>query len=137
MNDFENNLVIETDRRFTSETQPIIASVIPDSLVTKAVDFIKNNVSRQIQVRDVVEYVSVSRRELERRFKKYLNRSIHREIKQTRVQMIAGMLLGTSYTVSEIASKLGYRDVAHFARYFKDVEGVSPLEYRKKNLCIA
>lgn len=111
------------------------SKAVADRLVEKAVEFIKRNAQRPIQVRDVVEYVAVSRREIERRFKKTLDRSIHREIKQTRVRLIAAMLLETSYTVSEIASKLGFSDVAHFARYFRDVEGVSPLEYRKKNLC--
>jgi LacI family transcriptional regulator len=128
MNGFENNLVMER----TQQSQADYA----DRLVAKAVEFIKSNAGRPIQVRDVVEYVAVSRREIERRFKKSLNRSIHREIKQTRVKLIAKMLLETSYTGSEIASKLGFADVAHFARYFRDIEGVSPLEYRKKNLCV-
>jgi LacI family transcriptional regulator len=132
MNGFKNNLVMERSRRLMPQSQADNS----DQLVVKAVDFIKRNAGRPIQVRNVVEHVAVSRREIERRFKKTLNRSIHREIKQTRVSLIAGMLLETSYTGSEIAAKLGFADVAHFARYFRDIEGVSPLEYRKKNLCI-
>ncbi len=127
MNDIENNLVME---RYTQSQADGF-----DHLVAKAVDFIKCNARRPIQVRDVVEYVAVSRREIERRFKKTLNRSIHREIKQTRVRLIADMLLETPDTVSRIASRFGFSDIAHFARYFRDIEGVSPLEYRKKNLC--
>jgi LacI family transcriptional regulator len=127
MNGFENNLMVE---RYTQSQADGF-----DRLVAKAVDFIKRNARRPIQVRDVVEYVAVSRREIERRFKKTLNRSIHREIKQTRVRLIADMLLETPDTVSQIASRLGFSDIAHFARYFRDIEGVSPLEYRKKNLC--
>jgi LacI family transcriptional regulator len=130
MNDFGNNLVMERPQQVMPQSK-----AVADRLVEKAVEFIKRNAQRPIQVGDVVEYVAVSRREIERRFKKTLERSIHREIKQTRVRLIAAMLLETSYTVSEIASKLGFSDVAHFARYFRDVEGVSPLEYRKKNLC--
>jgi LacI family transcriptional regulator len=86
-------------------------------------------------VSDVVNHVSVSRRELERRFKKSSNRSIHREIKLTKVQLISKILLGTSDNISVIAAKLGFADVAHIARYFKDIEGISPLKYRRKNLC--
>ncbi len=106
--------------------------VVSDSLVAKAIDFIKNNANKQSQVSGVVESVSVSRRKLERRFKKYLNHSIHQEIKLAKVQLITKMLLETSDSISEIAAKLGFVDVNHIARYFRDVEGISPVEYRKK-----
>jgi len=42
------------------------------------------------------------------------------------------MLLETSDSISEIAAKLGFVDVNHIARYFRDVEGISPVEYREK-----
>ena len=32
--------------------------------------------------------------------------------------------------ISEIASRLGYSDSAHFARAFRRIAGVSPREYR-------
>lgn len=130
-----NNLAVESYREFMPEAQAMNTPAVSDSLVAKAVDFIKNNANKQIQVSDVVESVSVSRRKLERRFKKSPNRSIHREIKLTKVQLITKMLLETSDSISEIAAKLGFEDIAHIARYFRDVEGISPLEYRRKNLC--
>jgi LacI family transcriptional regulator len=128
-------LAVESYREFMPEAQAMNTPAVSDSLVAKAVDFIKNNANKQIQVSDVVESVSVSRRKLERRFKKYLNHSIHQEIKLAKVQLITKMLLETSDNISEIAAKLGFADVAHIARYFKDIEGISPLEYRRKNLC--
>jgi LacI family transcriptional regulator len=128
-------LAVESYREFMPEAQAMNTPAVSDSLVAKAVDFIKNNANKQIQVSDVVEHVSVSRRKLERRFKKYLNHSIHQEIKLAKVQLITKMLLETSDSISEIAAKLGFEDIAHIARYFRDVEGISPVEYRKKNLC--
>jgi len=128
-------LAVESYREFMPEAQVMNTPAVSDSLVAKAVDFIKNNANKQIQVSDVVESVSVSRRKLERRFKKYLNHSIHQEIKLAKVQLITKMLLETSDNISEIAAKLGFADVAHIARYFKDIEGISPMEYRRKNLC--
>ncbi len=128
-------LAVESYREFMPEAQEMNTPAVSDSLVAKAVDFIKNNANKQIQVSDVVESVSVSRRKLERRFKKSPHRSIHREIKLTKVQLISKILLETSDNISEIAAKLGFADVAHIARYFKDIEGISPMEYRRKNLC--
>lgn len=128
-------LAVESYREFMPEAQAMNTPDVSDSLVAKAVDFIKNNANKQIQVSDVAESVSVSRRKLERRFKKYLNHSIHQEIKLAKVQLITKMLLETSDSISEIAAKLGFEDIAHIARYFRDVEGISPIKYRKKNLC--
>ncbi len=128
-------LAVESYREFMPEAQAMNTPAVSDSLVAKAVDFIKNNANKQIQVSDVAESVSVSRRKLERRFKKYLNHSIHQEIKLAKVQLITKMLLETTDNISEIAAKLSFADVAHIARYFKDIEGISPLEYRRKNLC--
>ena len=136
MNDLlGKNLAVESYREFIPEAQAMNTPAVSDSLVAKAIDFIKNNANKQIQVNDVVKHVSFSRRELEKRFKKSSNRSIHREIKLAKVQLISKILLETSDNISEIAAKLGFADVAHIARYFKDIEGISPLEYRRKNLC--
>ena len=104
-------------------------------MVARALEYIRSNVRKPIQVSDIAEFVSVSRRELERRFKKTLKSSIHQEIKIARVHLIKRMLLETPDSVSEIAVKLGFLE-NHIARYFKDVEGISPVEYRRKNLCI-
>ena len=108
---------------------------ITDIVVAMALEYIRSNVRKPLQVSDIAEFVSVSRRELERRFKKTLKSSIHQEIKIARVHLIKRMLLETPDSVSEIAVKLGFLE-NHIARYFKDVEGISPVEYRRKNLCI-
>ncbi|OQA02248.1 MAG: Xylose operon regulatory protein [Planctomycetes bacterium ADurb.Bin401] len=107
---------------------------VSDVIVARALDFIRCNVQKPIQVNEIAEFVSVSRRELERRFKKTLNSSIHQEIKLARVRLIKRMLLETPDSVSEIAIKLGLLE-NHIARYFRDIEKISPVEYRKRNLC--
>jgi LacI family transcriptional regulator len=129
----DSTIVVKPMQVVSRQSTKVFA--VPDVVVSKALDFIKNNVHRQIQVDDVAESVSVSRRELERRFKRHLNNSVLQEIKLARVKLIAAMLLETSDSISEIAAKLGFSNVAHIGRYFKDVEGISPVKYRKKYLC--
>ena len=129
----DKKIVVEPTHIVERQSTNVFA--VPDKVVAEALGFIRNNVKTQIQVSDVAEFVSVSRRELERRFKRYLNRSIHQKIKLARVQLITKMLLETSHTISEIADELGFSGIAHIGRYFKDVEGISLVEYRRKNLC--
>jgi len=45
------------------------------------------------------------------------------------------MLVSTSLTISQIASKLGCSDTKNLARYFKKAKGMSLREYRKRH-CI-
>ena len=60
---------------------------------------------------------------------------MHEEIKRVRVEELARMLVSTSLTISQIASKLGCSDAKNLARYFKKAKGMSLREYRKHH-CI-
>lgn len=50
----------------------------------------------------------------------------------TRYRAAARLLQNPGMTVTEIALKLGYSDVAHFARAFRRIAGVTPLTYRRQ-----
>ncbi len=109
----------------------IMAIMDPD--VVHAMKFIREHCRDIIQVDDVVEDVAVSRRALERRFRKVLGRSILEEIRHIRVEQIVQMLVKTNLSISKIASKLGYTGVAHISRYFQKEKGMSLLSYRKQH----
>ena len=105
---------------------------VKDVELIKAVEFIRQNANKKIiQVCDVVEATSVSRRVLEKRFKKEFNRTILDEIKRTQVNHIANMLAETNLSISEIASTLDDNFNKHLARTFKKIKKVNPSEYRK------
>lgn len=57
-------------------------------------------------------------------FKRYLNHIRMEETKR--------LLLQTDRQVMDIAFKVGYANISHFNRVFKEAEGCSPNEYRKK-----
>jgi LacI family transcriptional regulator len=103
---------------------------IDDSEVAKAVAYIRNNSRNNIQVQDVVDAVTTSRRNLYERFKDTLGRTIHEEIKRVRVQTVANLLLDTDLTVSQIASLIGDHNDKHISRTFKSVYGMTPKQFR-------
>lgn len=49
-----------------------------------------------------------------------------------RITAAKNVLLGTEKTIGELASELGYHNVSHFIRQFKQIENVSPMQYRNK-----
>ena len=80
----------------------------------------------------MVNVVACSQRTLHNKFLKMIGRSIHHEIKRSRVERIAAMLRETDRTVSQIARQLGYFNVNHISRYFEQEMGINPVAYRKK-----
>jgi len=104
---------------------------VDDPEVAMAIQYIKNNAKDKILVRDVVEATSISRRTLEKRFRKTLHRSIYDEIRQVRVEQISKLLLETDLPISQISSLFSFTDVEHISRYFRREKGVALREFRK------
>jgi len=134
-NDDRGELVIEackmaTTHVATRQSTDILA--IEDKEVTAAVKFIRKNIKKNLCVLDVVNHVALSRRVLEKRFRKLLDRSIHVEIKRNRIKLMEQMLYDTTMSIIEIAHELNFDDITHFSRYFRKEKGISPNEYRKK-----
>lgn len=110
---------------------------IEDPEVAKALSFIKCHSRQRTQVDEVAEAVAMSRRNLHRRFVKTLGRTVHKEIRRTRVDLVVQMLLETDMTVSQIAYELGWSSEKHIAREFKAIKGVTPLVFRKQHTRLA
>ncbi len=104
----------------------------PDSDVSNALRFIRSHSSRPIQVADVLAAVPVSRRGLERRFRKSLNRSIFEEINRNHVERARQMLISTNHSMAAIAEKCGFRDSRHFSILFRKFMGATPTAYRNR-----
>lgn len=103
---------------------------IADLDVAQALRFIRTNSNRPIQVDDVLQAVNVSRRGLERRFRKSINRSIFEEINRAHVERARQMLISTNHSMASIADKSGCRDSRHFSILFRKLMGVTPTAYR-------
>ncbi|MHC4123139.1 MAG: DNA-binding transcriptional regulator [Planctomycetota bacterium] len=126
----KRNITVEPVSVVCRQSTDILA--IDDKDISAALRFIRENSKRRIRVNDVTEAVAMSRRGLERRFRKFLSRSIYDEIKRARIQQVAKMLVDTNLSISRVAYVLGYSSVANISRSFKQEKGISPQGYRKK-----
>ncbi|OXU15545.1 DNA-binding transcriptional regulator [Sedimentisphaera salicampi] len=114
------------------ERQSTEVLAVDDKEVVAALIFIRNNFHKLIQASDVVEATTLSRRSLEYRFKSQLNRTIKEEIDRFRVKHIRKSLSETDFPVYQIAQSLEFTAPEHFSRYFKNITGESPSEFRKR-----
>jgi len=104
---------------------------VDDNEVIQAIRYIKNNARNKILIKEVVEATNLSRRTLERRFRKTMHRSIYNEIQQVRVDLISKMLIETDLPISQITSLFNFTDMEHISRYFKKERGIGLREFRK------
>jgi len=104
---------------------------IQDPAVSAAIRFIRDSAGAIIRVDDVVNSTPLSRRLLERRFRRTIGRSILNEIQRVHVALAADMLLKTDLPISLVAQKSGFSSATHLGVTFKKTMKTTPLAYRK------
>ncbi len=103
-----------------------------DDLIREAQDFIEKNYAEKITVDDLASKLAVSRRNLERRFKKVTYNSIVEYVQRVRIEAAKMSLERERENVNEAMYKAGYTDIKAFRTTFKKITGLSPMEYRNK-----
>ena len=105
---------------------------VSDKDVSKALQYIRDHSREMIQVSDVAEHVCLSKRALQLRFKNALGYSVHERIKKEKINRMAELLTETKMSIIEIALNLGFSNINHVSRFFKQEKGLAPYAYRKR-----
>lgn len=103
---------------------------IEDPIAAQAVRFIRDQVDTGIAVKDVLAHVNRSRTDLEQRFRRWLNGSIHDEILRRRLDRACSLLQQTDLRLDEIARRTGFSTASHLCRLFRNRLGRAPTRYR-------
>jgi transcriptional regulator GlxA family with amidase domain len=103
-----------------------------DEIVKKAQDYIEKNYQEKITVDELASMLAISRRNLERRFKKVTYNSVVEYMQRVRIEAAKMSLERSRENVNEAMYKVGYNDTKAFRTTFKKITGLSPLEYRNK-----
>lgn len=103
---------------------------IEDAEVAEAARYIHGNAVRHITVEDVVRPLAVSRRQLERRFRAVLGRSVHDEIVRVRLDQARRLLATTHLTLDQVSAACGFTTQSYFNVVFRKATGSTPGRYR-------
>jgi transcriptional regulator GlxA family with amidase domain len=103
-----------------------------DESIKKAQGYIEGNFQNKITVDELASMLSLSRRNLERRFKKATTHTVVEYIQRIKVEAAKMNFETSSENVNEVMYKVGYTDTKAFRTTFKKITGLSPLEYRNK-----
>ena len=99
--------------------------------LTEAIALMEANLEELIALDDLARLVGVSRRQLERLFKKYLHCVPRRYYLDLRLKKARQLLLQTDKSVAEISIACGFVSPPHFSKSYRDLFSASPREERQ------
>ncbi|TAM99355.1 MAG: helix-turn-helix domain-containing protein [Chitinophagaceae bacterium] len=103
-----------------------------DEPVKQAQEFIENNYQDKISVDKLTSIVALSRRNLERRFKKATTNTVVEYIQRVKIEAAKKFFESSRKNINEVMYDVGYSDTKAFRNVFKKITGLSPIEYRNK-----
>ena len=101
-------------------------------LVKQAIAYIREHYREKISLQDVANQCYISQWHLSKQLNRYAGKSFYDILNSVRIEAACRLLADPSLKIGEISELVGYADVAHFARTFKKLEGVSANEYRNR-----
>lgn len=101
-----------------------------NSLIRKAIGFIKDNFKSDITLEDVSREVNISPHYFSKLFKDEMGENFIDYLTTLRINTAKEIMKNSLMSVKEICYEIGYGDPNYFSRIFKKIVGVTPTEYR-------
>jgi transcriptional regulator GlxA family with amidase domain len=103
-----------------------------DESIKKAQEFIESNFQNKITVDQLASMLALSRRNLERRFKKATANTVVEYIQRVKIEAAKKNLENGRKNINEVMYDVGYNDTKAFRTTFKRFTGLSPIQYRNR-----
>lgn len=127
----ESRLVLPPVRVVVRASSDIQA--LPDADVAAAVRYIRDHADEPFEVCDLLAAVPVSRRSLERRFRRHLQRGIWEEIRRAHLERAKTLLVDTDLPMSIVAQRSGFTDSRQLSIVFRQATGGTPTQFRQQH----
>ncbi len=96
----------------------------------KALQYMHEHYAKDLNMTVVSNYVSLNYSYFGQIFKEYTGESFVNVLKKIRIEKAKELLAATDAKVYEIGEMVGFDNAKHFNRVFKELEGVTAMEYR-------
>lgn len=102
------------------------------ALFDEAVTLIEEHYARDLDLDWVARQVATSRRQLQRAFAEIGETSFRDQLAEVRMKHAVSMLRESNAPVREVATSVGYRQPAQFAKAFRRHHGAPPSSVRRE-----
>lgn len=103
----------------------------PHNAVTKVVEYLKFHYAEPLSLATLSALVGYTPQYLSNLFHNEIGINIQTFLQRLRVEEASKLLTSTDLTITEIAAAVGYQDMRHFSRLFRQYQQLSPKEFRK------
>ncbi len=103
-----------------------------DEVILNAQQFIEQCYAEKLTVDQVAAQFHVTRRTFERRFKKATRNTVAEYIQRVKIEATKKQLETGRKSIAEIMQQVGYTDMQTFREVFKNITGMTPIDYKNK-----
>lgn len=123
-------------RRFKQANDCIdsLVNVRLDHRSAKIIEYIYDNYSEDIDIVDISNEFNISPKSINKILVYYMEQNFRNFLTQVRIYKSCSLLLETDYSITEIASIVGFNSTKTFNRHFMKHILVTPSEFRKTTL---
>jgi AraC family transcriptional regulator len=111
----------------------VVTRPIPSWKIRRLVDFIEENLDRDLSLAAMASEVAVSPLYLPRSFKAAVGQSPHQYVIRRRIERAKELLTSGDTPIVDVALSVGFSSQSHLSSWFLRLVGVSPAEYRRQS----
>ncbi len=129
-----NSLKEKYSGEITLQPKNIVISSPDERFLHKAIEVVEENISdADLDIERFARKVGVSRMQLYRKLHALTDMTVKEFIRSIRLKRASQLLIQEKMTVSEIAYSVGFKDLSHFRKCFRQMYGMNASEYTRKN----
>lgn len=120
-------------KSYAADTKQLISehANLGETVITVAESIVREHYSRDLQLAEVANRVSMNYSYFSKLFKERTGLTFTAYLTKVRMEEAQKLLKDPTLRINEISEKVGYGNLYHFSRAFKNYFGVSPKEHRK------
>lgn len=123
------NWVLSLNRKLIAMLERIKIDNRLSRITKKAVEFIQRNFGKDLSLIDAADFAGVSSSYLSRLFKEECRMGFAEYLNHVRVENAKLHIENGELKLKEIVSQVGFNNYNYFFKVFKEVSGMTPLEY--------
>jgi len=120
-------------KQFKDDENPIGKQVLMRNFdiekIREAKSLLVQDLSKHTTIPELAKRVGINQQKLKQGFKAIYDKTIFNYLRDERLNAAKMLIIDGSYSISDIAGRVGYSNKGHFAKRFKEKFGVRPKDY--------
>ncbi len=104
------------------------------SVIKEITEYVKSNYNERLCLGEIAKKYSYSLSHISKKFSNEMGVGFTQYLQKIRIEKSCRLLETGQYSISEIASMVGYTNIKFFNKVFKENLGVTPREFKKINI---